>query len=103
MGRTLVDEARVGPAINRTAFPNTRYGSRSNNWYWANRVYGTSAFFKATGWWQMPLWLYCALFYTMVFGATFLLAHLSYRFLESPFLRLKDQRFSPLPPSPHGA
>jgi hypothetical protein len=41
---TLVDEARVGPAINRTAFPGTKYGSRSNNWYWANRVYGTSTY-----------------------------------------------------------
>jgi formylglycine-generating enzyme required for sulfatase activity len=33
---TLVDEAQVGPAINRTAFPNTKFGARSNNWYWAS-------------------------------------------------------------------
>jgi hypothetical protein len=33
---TLVDEARVAPAINRTMFPNTQYGARSNNWYWAS-------------------------------------------------------------------
>jgi hypothetical protein len=33
---TLVDEAQVAPAINRTAFPNTHYGARSNNWYWAS-------------------------------------------------------------------
>jgi hypothetical protein len=33
---TLVDEAQVAPSINRTMFPNTRYGSRSNNWYWAS-------------------------------------------------------------------
>jgi hypothetical protein len=33
---TLVDEAQVAPAINRTMFPNTHYGSRSNNWYWAS-------------------------------------------------------------------
>ena len=24
------------PAVNRTAFPNTKYGSKSNDWYWAN-------------------------------------------------------------------
>jgi hypothetical protein len=41
---TLVNEALVGPAINRTIFPNTKSGSKSNNWYWANRVYGTSTF-----------------------------------------------------------
>jgi hypothetical protein len=33
---TLVDEALVAPSINRTMFPNTHYGSRSNNWYWAS-------------------------------------------------------------------
>lgn len=32
---TLVDESQVGPAINRTTFPGTKSGSRSNNWYWA--------------------------------------------------------------------
>jgi hypothetical protein len=35
---TLVDEAQVAPSINRTMFPNTRYGSRSNNWYWASHA-----------------------------------------------------------------
>jgi uncharacterized protein DUF1566 len=33
---TLVDEAQVAPSINRTMFPNTKYGSRSDNWYWAS-------------------------------------------------------------------
>jgi peptidoglycan/LPS O-acetylase OafA/YrhL len=66
-------------------------------------VYGTSAFFKLTGWWRAPLWLYCIAFYAMVLGVTFLLAHLSYRYLESPFLRLKEQRFSLLPTAPRGA
>jgi hypothetical protein len=33
---TLVDENQVAPAINRTMFPNTKYGARSNNWYWAS-------------------------------------------------------------------
>jgi hypothetical protein len=35
---TLVDEAQVAPAINRTMFPNTKYGSKSNNWYWASAL-----------------------------------------------------------------
>jgi hypothetical protein len=33
---TLVDEAEVAPSINETHFPDTKYGSRSNNWYWAS-------------------------------------------------------------------
>jgi hypothetical protein len=33
---TLVDEAQVAPSINRAMFPNTKYGSKSNNWYWAS-------------------------------------------------------------------
>jgi hypothetical protein len=41
---TLVDEAHVAPAINKTMFPNTRYGSYSNNWYWASTAYGTSGY-----------------------------------------------------------
>jgi hypothetical protein len=32
---TLVDEAKVAPAIDESMFPDTKYGSRSNNWYWA--------------------------------------------------------------------
>lgn len=40
---TLVDEAQVAPAINREVFPNTHYGARSNNWYWAShRARGSS-------------------------------------------------------------
>ena len=35
---TLVDEAQVAPAINRTMFPNTKSGSKSNNWYWASHL-----------------------------------------------------------------
>jgi hypothetical protein len=35
---TLVDEAQVAPSINRTMFPNTQYGSRSNNWYWSSHA-----------------------------------------------------------------
>lgn len=33
---TLVDEAKVAPAIDESVFPDTKYGSRSNNWYWAS-------------------------------------------------------------------
>jgi hypothetical protein len=35
---TLVDEAEVAPSINAEMFPNTEYGSRSNNWYWASHT-----------------------------------------------------------------
>jgi hypothetical protein len=35
---TLVDESQVAPAINRTMFPGTKYGSKSNNWYWASHL-----------------------------------------------------------------
>ena len=40
---TLVDEAQVAPAINRTMFPNTKSGSKSNNWYWASHRAAGSA------------------------------------------------------------
>ncbi|WP_236644656.1 DUF1566 domain-containing protein [Sorangium cellulosum] len=33
---TLVDEAQVAPSIHRTMFPDTQYGARSNDWYWAS-------------------------------------------------------------------
>lgn len=63
-------------------------------------IYTTSALFKATGWWRGSLWLFCAGYYAVALGLTALLAHLSYRHLESPFLRLKEQRFSLLPSTP---
>jgi hypothetical protein len=44
---TLVDEALVAPAINRTMFPNTKYGARSTNWYWASH---TAAGNTSAGW-----------------------------------------------------
>ena len=62
-------------------------------------VYATSALFRATSWWRGSLPLYCAAYYGMALGLTFLVAHLSYRYFESPFLRLKDRRFSPLAPA----
>ena len=41
---SIVNEALVGPAVNRTAFPNTHYGSKSNNWYWANAEFVGSTY-----------------------------------------------------------
>lgn len=41
---SIVNEALVAPAVNRTAFPNTHYGSKSNNWYWANAEYVNSTY-----------------------------------------------------------
>lgn len=40
---TLVDEAEVAPAINEEMFPDTHYGSRSNDWYWATPERGSAA------------------------------------------------------------
>jgi hypothetical protein len=41
---TLVDEAQVAPAIDRTWFPDTQFGARSNDWYWAShRAVGSTA------------------------------------------------------------
>jgi len=63
-------------------------------------IYATSTLFKVTAWWHGHLVLYCLGYYGLVFTLTFLLAHLSYRWFELPFLRLKDRRFSLLPPAP---
>jgi peptidoglycan/LPS O-acetylase OafA/YrhL len=63
-------------------------------------VYMTSATFKAWRWWEGNLWLYTAGYYLMACGLTVLLAHLSYRWFEKPFLRLKDRRFSAEDPHP---
>jgi hypothetical protein len=40
---TLVDEAEVAPAINSEMFPDTHYGARSNDWYWATPERGSAA------------------------------------------------------------
>jgi peptidoglycan/LPS O-acetylase OafA/YrhL len=61
-------------------------------------VYATSEFFRRTVWWHGSLALYCLVYYCLVFGLTSLFAHLSYRYFEWPFLRLKDLRFSIAPP-----
>jgi peptidoglycan/LPS O-acetylase OafA/YrhL len=63
-------------------------------------VYAVSYVFGHTSWWHGRMVLYCLVFYGLVFGLTFMLAHLSYRWFEQPFLRLKDRRFSAMPPPP---
>lgn len=69
-------------------------------------VYATTALFQRTTWWRdRHLALYCLAYYAVAIGSTIVLAHLSYRFFESPFLRLKDRKFSvvasgPTPPLP---
>lgn len=57
-------------------------------------VYLTSATFKSTTWWQGRPALYIAAYYAMALGLTALAAHLSYRWFELPFLRLKDRKWS---------
>lgn len=58
-------------------------------------VYATSALFRATTFWHGHLVAYLVAYYALAFGSTLLLAALSYRFFERPFLRLKDARFAP--------
>ena len=60
-------------------------------------VYATSQVFRMWHGWQGSLPLYYAVYYTMAIGLTLLLAHLSYRLYELPFLRLKDRRWSLAP------
>lgn len=66
-------------------------------------VYATTALFQRTDWWKGSLPLYFASYYALAIGGTILLALLSYRLLERPFLRLKDRRFSLVPTAPGGA
>jgi peptidoglycan/LPS O-acetylase OafA/YrhL len=69
-------------------------------------VYGTSALFQATDWWRGNLWLYSFAYYGVALGATVLLAYFSLRWLERPFLRLKDRRYTAEPapgPAPAAA
>lgn len=46
---TLVDEADVAPSINEEVFPDTKWGSRTNNWYWASH----RAYNQATAAWAI--------------------------------------------------
>jgi len=64
-------------------------------------VYTAAEVFKRTAWWRDGnLALYCLAYYGLVLALAILLAHLSYRWLELPFLRLKDRRFTLLPDGP---
>jgi peptidoglycan/LPS O-acetylase OafA/YrhL len=66
-------------------------------------IYTVSALFLRTSWWHGHFALYCAGYYGAAFSLTFLLAGVSYRYFELPFLRLKDRRFSLLPEAPVSA
>ena len=92
----------VVPAANRVF---ERLGNVSYGIYMLHMiaVYGTTALFQRMDWWRGNLPLYFASYYTLAIGGTILLALLSYRFLERPFLRLKDRRFSLVPTAPGGA
>jgi peptidoglycan/LPS O-acetylase OafA/YrhL len=57
-------------------------------------IYLTSAVFRQSSWWHGRFWPYCFAYYGMALGLTVLMAHLSYRWFEQPFLRLKDRRFA---------
>jgi peptidoglycan/LPS O-acetylase OafA/YrhL len=64
-------------------------------------IYATSALFQRTSWWHSRgIALYLLSYYTAVFGLTLLLAEVSYRFYERPFLRLKESRFTAVRSSP---
>jgi len=56
-------------------------------------VYATSALFLATSWWRGHEALFFSVYYLLAIGGTLLVSHLSFRFFEQPFLRLKDRRF----------
>jgi peptidoglycan/LPS O-acetylase OafA/YrhL len=64
-------------------------------------IYATAEIFLLTSWWRgRGLALYCAAFYGLACGLTWLLAEISYRFFEKPFLRLKDRRFTVIQTDP---
>lgn len=58
-------------------------------------VYATSALALRAGWARLPLPIYLAAYYATALALTLVLAELSYRFFELPFLRLKDRRLRP--------
>ncbi len=57
-------------------------------------VYATTALFEKTTWWHGRPVLYVIAYYVLAVGGTLLLAHLSYRYFESPFLRLKERKYA---------
>ncbi len=56
-------------------------------------VYATSALFLRTTWWRDSPGLYHLAYYALAVGGTLVLAQLSYRYFERPFLQLKNRRF----------
>ena len=55
-------------------------------------VYGVSFFFQKTQLFLDNLPIYTFLFYTMVFGITIFLAHLSYTYFENPIIKWHKQK-----------
>lgn len=62
-------------------------------------VYAASELFRRTAWWHGRPVLYCAAYYVLAMGLTWLLAEASHRWFEMPFLRLKDRRYTVVPTS----
>ena len=56
-------------------------------------VYGTSFFFQKTQLFFDNIYLYTLLFYTMVFGITILIAHLSFTYFETPIIKWARSRY----------
>jgi peptidoglycan/LPS O-acetylase OafA/YrhL len=64
-------------------------------------VYAVSQLFRATHWWQGRPVIYTLVFYLLVCAGTVIVAAASFRWFETPFLRLKDRAFAaPSPPTP---
>jgi peptidoglycan/LPS O-acetylase OafA/YrhL len=64
-------------------------------------VYTTSfVFLRWRGWEGKPLALYVVGYYGLAIGLAILLASASYRWFETPFLRLKDRRYTKVPSEP---
>jgi peptidoglycan/LPS O-acetylase OafA/YrhL len=56
-------------------------------------IYATSALFRVTTFWRGYPFGYLVAYYAIAIGSTLSAALLSYRFLEAPFLRLKQTKF----------
>lgn len=63
-------------------------------------IHLTSFLFLRWRWWEGRPLAYFLAYYALALAATFLLAHFSFRWFESPFLRLKDRRFAALEEKP---
>jgi peptidoglycan/LPS O-acetylase OafA/YrhL len=62
-------------------------------------VHATSYLFIKTSWWRGNLVAYVVAYWSIALLGTVTVALVSYRYFESPFLRLKERRFVPVPAS----